>query len=208
MTMNKSDMSEKKLPVVEEFYSIQGEGFHTGKPAYFIRVGGCDNTCAWCDTKFSWDNQSHWLVTVDEVVERAAGFAAKSVVVTGGEPLSHNLDYLCKKLKEKNMETFLETSGSHPLSGTWDWICFSPKRQALPEPEIYNIADELKVVIQSKEDFEWAEKNAELINNNCKLFLQPEWSKFDTIIKEVVEYVKANPKWNISLQSHKFMQIP
>ena len=206
--MSTEDNKVIKLPVVEEFYSIQGEGFHTGKPAYFIRIGGCDNTCAWCDTKFSWDNQSHWLVNVDKVVEKAIGFVAKSVVVTGGEPLSNNLDYLCNKLKENNIETFLETSGSHPLSGKWDWICFSPKKHATPEEEIYQLADELKIVIQTIEDFEWAEMNAALVNKNCKLFLQPEWSMFDTIIKEVVEYVKANPKWSISLQAHKFMQIP
>jgi organic radical activating enzyme len=206
--MIKEAIIDKQLPVIEEFYSIQGEGYHTGKPAYFIRVGGCDNTCAWCDTKFSWDNQSHWLVDIDEVVERACTFAAKSVVVTGGEPLNHNLDYLCKKLKEKNIETFLETSGSHNMSGLWDWICFSPKKQAEPKPEIYKTANELKVVIQTKDDFVWAEKNASMVNLNCKLFLQPEWSKFESIIKGVVEYVKSNPKWNISLQAHKFMQIP
>ena len=202
------DNNEMRLPIIEEFYSIQGEGYHTGKPAYFIRVGGCDNTCAWCDTKFSWDNDSRWLVDVNKIIEKALGCAAKSVVVTGGEPLTHNLDYLCSKLKEHNIETFLETSGSHDLSGYWDWICFSPKKNAVPKNEIYTKADELKVVIQNTEDFIWAEKNAKLVNNKCKLFLQPEWSKFEEIIKDVVEYVKADPKWNISLQAHKFMQIP
>lgn len=206
--MKTEGLSGLKLPIVEEFYSIQGEGFHTGKAAYFIRVGGCDNTCAWCDTKFSWDNQSHWLINVDEVVKKALQYAAKAVVVTGGEPLNHNLDYLCNCLKENNIETFLETSGSHPLSGKWDWICFSPKKHASPEQEIYSKANELKIVIQSVDDFVWAEENAVLVNKECKLFLQPEWSKFEIIIKDVVEYVKANPKWNISLQAHKFMQIP
>jgi 7-carboxy-7-deazaguanine synthase len=198
----------KMLPIVEEFYSIQGEGVHTGKAAYFIRIGGCDIACEWCDTKFSWDHNPEVFVEVNEVIKRASSVAAKAVVVTGGEPLIHNLNYLCEKLKENNISTFLETSGAYDLTGQWDWICLSPKKQNPPKPEIYAKADELKVIIQSKEDFIWAEGNAKLIGPNCKLLLQPEWSCFHKIIKVVVEYVKSNPKWNISLQAHKFMQIP
>lgn len=197
-----------KLPVIEKFYSIQGEGFHTGKAAYFIRIAGCDIGCNWCDTKFSWNNQSEWLVSVNEIVENAAKFPAKAVVITGGEPLSYNLDDLCENLKNNGISTFLETSGVYPLSGKWDWICLSPKKQNPPLSEIYNKADELKVIIQSSNDFLWAEENALLVKPESKLFLQPEWSHFSKIIDKVVEYVKANPKWNISIQAHKFMRIP
>ncbi|OFX41330.1 MAG: 7-carboxy-7-deazaguanine synthase QueE [Bacteroidetes bacterium GWA2_32_17] len=198
----------KKLPIIEKFYSIQGEGYNTGKAAYFLRIAGCDIACSWCDTKFSWNNNSEWLMSVEEIIEIASKFPAKAVVVTGGEPLCYNLDLLCNNLKKKNIETYLETCGAYILTGVWDWICLSPKKQNPPLSEIYTKANELKVIIQNSQDFIWAEENSKKVNANCKLFLQPEWSKFGEIIDEVVEYVKANPKWNISIQAHKYMHIP
>lgn len=197
-----------KLPIIEKFYSIQGEGYHTGKAAYFIRIAGCDIACDWCDTKFSWNNHPEWLMKVEEIVEIASKYPAKAVVVTGGEPLSYNLDMLCDSLKEKEIETYLETCGAYELTGNWNWICLSPKMQNPPVADIYNKADELKVIIQNTNDFIWAEENAKKVNKNCKLFLQPEWSMFGEIIEDVVSYVKENPKWNISIQAHKFMHIP
>ena len=198
----------KKLPLMEEFYTIQGEGYHTGKPAYFIRLGGCDIGCNWCDTKLSWNPELHKLVKVEEIAVKAGTYPAKAVVVTGGEPLSYNLDFLCSKLKKFNIKTFLETSGAYKLSGKWDWICLSPKKQNPPLPEIYAKANELKVIILSNNDFQWAENNAKQVNKSCKLYLQPEWSRYKKIIPAIIEYIKNNPKWSISLQSHKFMNIP
>jgi len=198
----------RKLPVVEEFYSIQGEGFHTGKPAYFLRIGGCDVGCSWCDTKFSWDPSLHPVVSVDEIAERIFDCPAQALVVTGGEPLLFNLQYLCLVMKEKKIKLFLETSGSHKLSGTWDWICLSPKKQMPPLERIYPLANELKVIIENSRDFEWAEWNKTKVRKNCELFLQPEWSVYNRIIKPLTQYVKSNPDWKISLQAHKFMRIP
>ncbi|MCB2218954.1 MAG: 7-carboxy-7-deazaguanine synthase QueE [Bacteroidetes bacterium] len=196
------------LPLMEDFYTIQGEGYHTGKPAYFARVGGCDVGCSWCDVKESWNAEIWPLTPTDEIVERILRCPAKAVVVTGGEPLMYNLNYLCEKLKRARFETFLETSGSHPISGNWDWICLSPKKYSPPLEEIYSLADEYKVIIQSKGDFEWAAKNTHRLRNDCKLYLQPEWSKVDEIMPAIVDYVKDHPEWNISLQSHKYMHIP
>jgi 7-carboxy-7-deazaguanine synthase len=196
------------LPLMEDFYTLQGEGFHTGKPAYFIRIGGCDVGCSWCDVKESW-NAGLWPLTVtDEIIRRVEACPAKATVVTGGEPLIYNLDYLCSGLKSKGFMTFLETSGSHPLSGQWDWICLSPKKYSPPLAEIYQKADEYKVIVQAKGDFDWAEKNIKLLREDCKLFLQPEWSRSDAIMPEIIDYVKENPGWRISLQSHKYMKIP
>ncbi|MCD4732088.1 MAG: 7-carboxy-7-deazaguanine synthase QueE [Bacteroidales bacterium] len=193
---------------MEDFYTIQGEGFHTGKPAYFTRIGGCDVGCSWCDVKESW-NASLWPLTkTDEIVKRVLNNPSKSVVVTGGEPLMYNLDYYCSELKKNGMKIFLETSGSHPLSGKWDWICLSPKKFSPPLEDIYNKADEYKVIIQSRGDFDWAEKNISRLRKDCKLFFQPEWSKRNMILQDIVDYVMENPKWQISLQSHKYMRIP
>jgi organic radical activating enzyme len=197
-----------KLPLVEEFFSLQGEGYHTGKAAYFIRLGGCDIGCSWCDSRFSWNPDLHPMVETEAIIDRVAKSGTDSVVVTGGEPLMWNLDYLCTGLKNKNIRTFIETSGAYPLSGKWDWICLSPKRNMPPVNENYEAADELKVIIQDKNDFAWAEEYRGMVNSKCRLFLQPEWSRFETIIPEIVEYVKRNPSWRISLQVHKFMHIP
>jgi organic radical activating enzyme len=197
-----------KLPVVEEFFSLQGEGFHTGKAAYFIRLGGCDIGCSWCDSRFSWNPEIHPVVETKSIIDRVVESGADSVVVTGGEPLMWSLDDLCKGLKNKNISTFIETSGAYQLTGMWDWICLSPKQNMPPITDICKLADELKVIISNKSDFDWAEKYHKRVSEGCKLFLQPEWSLFETIIAEVVEYIKKNPAWRISLQAHKYMHIP
>ncbi len=200
--------SGRYLPVMEEFYSLQGEGYNTGEAAYFLRVGGCDVGCHFCDVKESWDADLFPPKPVDDVIERASEFAGRSVIVTGGEPLMYNLDYLCTKLKENGFKIFLETSGSHPVSGVWDWICLSPKKNAAPLHEIYAKAHELKVIIYNHSDFDWAEENARVVSADCILYLQPEWSNRGEMMPLIVEYVKNNPKWKISLQTHKYMRIP
>lgn len=193
---------------MEEFYSVQGEGFNTGKPAYFIRVGGCDTGCRWCDVKEAWDAAQIPPISTDIVIDHASSFPAKAVVVTGGEPLLYNLSYLCDGLKQNNVTRFLETSGSLPLSGNWDWICLSPKKEVPPLPEIFKITNELKVIIFNIDDFAWAEENKEKVNESTMLYLQPEWSQRNKMIPEIVRYIKINPVWKISLQSHKYMHIP
>jgi organic radical activating enzyme len=197
-----------KLPLVEEFFTLQGEGYHSGKAAYFVRLGGCDIGCSWCDSRFSWNPQLHPLVETDQIIEHTVGSGANAVVITGGEPLIWNLDYLCSGFKKNHIETYIETSGAYPLTGSWDWICLSPKKNMPPLDNICNIADELKVIIQNTDDFEWAEKYRSLVDEKCKLFLQPEWSRFEQITPEIVSYVKKNPVWRISLQIHKYMHIP
>jgi organic radical activating enzyme len=196
------------LPVVEEFFSLQGEGYHTGKAAYFIRLGGCDIGCSWCDSRFSWNPDIHPMIETNAIIDHVTNSGADSVVVTGGEPLMWNLDNLCKGLKTKNIRTFVETSGAYPLSGEWDWICLSPKRNMPPLGEICKMAGELKVIVQDKSDFDWAEKHHKLVSPECRLYLQPEWSRFDVVISDIVEYIKKNPEWRISLQVHKYMHIP
>lgn len=196
------------LPLMEDFYTIQGEGGNTGKPAYFIRLGGCDVGCHWCDVKESWNADLHPLTLADEIVSTAASFPAKAVVVTGGEPLIYNLDYLCEQFKSRGIKTFIETSGAYPHSGSWDWICLSPKKFKKPVQSMLDRAHELKVIIFNSSDFSWAEEHASQVNSDCRLFLQPEWSKSEKMLPDIIEYVKSNPKWNISLQTHKFMHIP
>ena len=196
------------LPVMEEFYSLQGEGFNTGQAAYFIRVGGCDVGCKWCDVKESWNASDFPPVSTDIVVQQATSFPAKAIVVTGGEPLLYNMDYLCNELHREGIRIFLETSGSQPLSGTWDWICVSPKKDAPPMKEVAIMASELKVIIQDNADFQWAEENSLLVSQSCMLYLQPEWSRRETMMPQIIRYIQANPKWKISLQSHKYMHIP
>lgn len=201
-------VTEQKLPVMEHFYTIQGEGFYQGHAAYFIRLGGCDVGCVWCDVKESWDADAHPKYSIDEMVNWVIDAKAPLAVVTGGEPLLHQLDALTAALKNKGIKTNIETSGSSPLSGQWDWICVSPKKFKAPLIEVVEKANELKVVVFNKSDFEWAEKHAALVNNQCKLYLQPEWDKSAQVLPLIIEYVKHNPKWKISLQVHKYMNIP
>jgi len=197
-----------KLPLVEQFYSVQGEGFHTGKPAYFIRIGGCDIGCHWCDSKVTWNPEVHPLVDVDEIMNEVLQTPAQSIVVTGGEPSLYNMNPLCEALKKHQIKTFLETAGTNQLTGQWDWICLSPKKQTPPLSVYYDKADELKVIIYEADDLRWAEEASEKVNERCRLYLQPEWSQYKKMIPLIVEYVKAHPIWNISLQAHKFMRIP
>jgi organic radical activating enzyme len=198
----------KKLPLVEDFYTIQGEGYHSGKPAYFIRLGGCDVGCRWCDAKYTWNPRQFPPQSVDTIIERAYGYPARAIVITGGEPSLYPLHYLTAALKNKGLEIFIETSGVQPLDGIFDWICLSPKRQSPPLAENLARADELKVIVESPADFAWAEANAAQVMKRCKLFLQPEWSRYEEMIVPIVDYAKAHPQWNVSLQTHKFMHIP
>lgn len=193
---------------MEEFYSLQGEGFHTGKAAYFVRVGGCDVGCHWCDIKESWDASVVAPVNVDETIKNALRYKARSVVITGGEPLMYNLEYITWQFRENGFRIFLETSGSHELSGAFDWICLSPKRNNPPLDELYPAADELKVIVEKEEDFLWAEEHARKVKKDCFLFLQPEWSRSKQMMPVIVDYIQNNPQWQISLQSHKYMRIP
>ena len=196
------------LPVMEQFYTIQGEGFNTGKAAYFIRIGGCDVGCHWCDVKESWDASVHPLTTVDSLIENIKAYKAESVVITGGEPLIYNVDVLTAALKNAGLSTFIETSGAYKLSGNWDWICLSPKKTMPPLPEVFQKANELKVIVYNQHDFAWAEEQAAQVSKDCYLYLQPEWSKSKLILNDIIEYVKTHPRWMISLQTHKFMNIP
>lgn len=196
------------LPLMEDFYTIQGEGHYQGQAAYFIRLGGCDVGCVWCDVKESWDASGHPVVSIAEMTERARASGTPVVVVTGGEPLMYDLTELTRSIKAGGMRTHLETSGVYPITGTWDWICFSPKKFKAPDPSVPAQADELKIIVYHKTDFEWAEKHARLVPNDCELFLQPEWSKEKEMLPLIIDYVKAHPRWKISLQIHKYMDIP
>ncbi|MCX8019606.1 MAG: 7-carboxy-7-deazaguanine synthase QueE [Chitinophagaceae bacterium] len=196
------------LPVMEHFYTLQGEGYHQGKAAYFIRLGGCDVGCVWCDVKESWDASAHPLLSVEHLVDEIKKTPSKIVVVTGGEPLQHNLDELTAALRKAGFQTHLETSGAYPLSGMWDWICLSPKKFKEPLQEILPQAHELKVIIYHQSDFEWAEKYAKQVSPDCKLYLQPEWEKSSQMMPLIIEYIKNHPKWELSLQIHKFIQVP
>ena len=198
----------RALPVMEHFYTIQGEGFYQGRAAYFIRLGGCDVGCVWCDVKDSWDASKHPLVSVETLVTAVKKTVAKLVVITGGEPLMHQLDELTKALQNAGLETNIETSGSSTLSGSWDWICLSPKKFKAPIEEVILFADELKIVVFNKSDFKWAEEYAALVKKDCKLYLQPEWSKAKEIIPLMVDYIKENPQWEMSLQLHKYINVP
>ena len=198
----------RKLPLVEDFYTIQGEGYHSGKPAYFIRLGGCDVGCRWCDAKYTWNPKIFPPTAIGTIVERAASCSAQAIVITGGEPLLYPLGMLTRELHARGLEIFLETSGTNPISGEFDWICLSPKRQMPPLSEALRRADELKVIVQTKEDLEWAIECSKRVSSKCLLYVQPEWSVYESIIGEMVEWVKENPEWNISIQTHKFMHIP
>ncbi len=196
------------LPLMEDFYTIQGEGFYQGSAAYFIRLGGCEVRCVWCDVKDSWEADAHPKVDVKQMAAKAKASGSKIVVVTGGEPTMHNLAALATELKKEGLRTHIETSGAYPLTGQWDWVCFSPKKFKHPHSSVSEKANELKVVIFHKSDFTWAEEFANQVNPDCELFLQPEWSKEKDILPLIIEYVKKDPRWKISLQVHKYMDIP
>lgn len=196
------------LPVMEAFYTIQGEGFHQGRAAYFIRLGGCDVGCVWCDVKESWDASQHPQLPIEQIVADAQLHPGRLAVITGGEPLLHNLDELTSQLHKAGFETNIETSGSSPLSGEWDWICLSPKKFKAPLPAILPKANELKVVVFNKHDFEWAETYAAQVNPDCKRYLQPEWSKAAEMTPLIIDYIKAHPQWELSLQIHKYINVP
>ncbi len=197
-----------KLPVMEHFYTIQGEGFHTGKASYFIRLGGCDVGCHWCDVKESWDAANHPLIAIDKMVDVVVLSKAKICVITGGEPFMHNLNALTKLLQKNKIRTHVETSGAYPVTGKWNWVCVSPKRFKKPLPEVLSLANELKVIVYHKNDFRFAEKYGEEVVTGCKLFLQPEWSVQTEILPLIIDYVKKHQQWEISLQVHKYMNIP
>ena len=197
----------KMLPLMEEFYTIQGEGYHTGKAAYFIRVGGCDVGCHWCDVKESWNAEIHPPTHVNTIVNHAKKYS-DTVVITGGEPLMWSMNYLTSELQNHGIKTHIETSGAYSFSGVWDWFCLSPKKTKLPLEEVYKEANELKMIIFNKSDFKFAEEQAAKVSVNCELFLQPEWSKKEKMTELIVEYVMKNPKWKISLQTHKYLNIP
>ena len=193
---------------MEMFYTLQGEGYHQGKAAYFIRLAGCDVGCVWCDVKESWDASKHPVFSIDEIVTSALAHPARLAIITGGEPLLYNLDALTTALKKAGFEVNIETSGSSPMSGNWDWVCLSPKKFKAPLTESIEAASELKVVIFNTHDFEWAETYAKQVAPNCKLYLQPEWDKSNEITPLVIEYIKAHPKWELSAQLHKYIQVP
>jgi 7-carboxy-7-deazaguanine synthase len=196
------------LPVMEQFYTIQGEGFNTGRAAYFIRLGGCDVGCVWCDVKESWDADAHPRQAVANLVAAASEYPGRNVVITGGEPLMHNCLPLTKALQEAGFKTWIETSGAHPLSGNWDWLCVSPKKFKAPLPEVLAHADELKIIVFNDSDFKWAEEHAALVPSTTRLYLQPEWSRAARMTPALIDYVKANPRWQVSLQTHKYLDIP
>ena len=195
------------VPLMEEFYTIQGEGYHTGKAAYFVRIGGCDVGCHWCDVKESWNPDLHPPTEIGRIADNAASYA-QTVVVTGGEPLTWNMDPLTEALKDRGLQVHIETSGAYELSGQWDWICLSPKKTKPPVPEIYSQAHELKIIIFNQHDFKWAEEHAAKVGEHCKLYLQPEWSKSKQMMPLIADYVMKNPRWQISLQTHKYIGIP
>ena len=205
--MNEALKAGLVVPLMEEFYTIQGEGYHKGSAAYFVRIGGCDVGCHWCDVKESWDAEKHPPTEISTIINNAKQYS-DTIVVTGGEPLMWNMSLLTAGLRNENLATHIETSGAYPLSGDWDWICLSPKKRMLPLDDIYKVADEIKVIVYNQNDFVFAEEQAAKVQPNCKLFLQPEWSKREQVMPIIVDYVLQHPKWKASLQTHKYMNIP
>lgn len=195
------------LPLMEEFYTIQGEGYFKGTAAYFIRVGGCDVGCHWCDVKESWNAETHPPTAIEKIINNAASYS-DTIVITGGEPLTWDMGPLTQGLKAKGLKTHIETSGAYTLTGTWDWICLSPKKMKTPVPKVYEKANELKVIVYNKHDLIFAEEQAKKVNKDCILYLQPEWSVRDKVVPMIVDYVMANPQWKVSLQTHKYLNIP
>lgn len=206
--MTETTTAISTLPVMEDFYTLQGEGFHQGKAAYFIRLGGCDVGCVWCDVKDSWEAGRHPLRPIPELVSKVKKNPGNIVVITGGEPLMHNLDELTRQLHNAGLRTHMETSGSSPLSGSWDWITLSPKKFKAPLPEILPQAHELKIVVFNRSDFAWAEQWGAQVSEDCKLYLQPEWSRAEQVTPLIIDYIKANPSWQLSLQVHKYINVP
>jgi organic radical activating enzyme len=200
--------ADQGLPIMEHFFTIQGEGTYSGRAAYFVRLAGCDIGCVWCDVKESWDSELHPILGIDYLVSEIEKTTVDFVVITGGEPALYDLTFLIKKLKILKIDVAIETSGCYELKGIVDWYCFSPKKFKAPCKEAYQLANELKIVINHASDIAWAEKHAEKVKPSCKLYLQPEWSKSDSLLPLIIEYVKSNNKWRISLQTHKFMHIP
>ena len=200
--------ADQGLPIMEHFFTIQGEGTYSGRAAYFVRLAGCDIGCVWCDVKESWDSELHPILSIDYLVSEIEKTTVDFVVITGGEPALYNLAPFIKKLKKLKIEVALETSGCYELKGIVDWYCFSPKKFKAPCKEAYQLANELKIVINHPSDLAWAEKHAEKVKPSCKLYLQPEWSKSDSLLPMIIEFIKSNNKWRISLQTHKFMHIP
>jgi 7-carboxy-7-deazaguanine synthase len=196
------------LPVMEHFYTLQGEGFYQGQAAYFVRLGGCDVGCVWCDVKESWNRDNHPLIPIEDLVQNITGTPANISVITGGEPLLHDLTELTSQLKKQGIRTHIETSGSSPLSGNWDWITLSPKKFKAPLPEVLSYANELKIIVYNKSDFAWAEEYAAKVSSSCKLYLQPEWSKASVMTPLIIDYIKNHPQWQLSLQIHKFINVP
>lgn len=207
-TKSQTENIHSSLPVMEHFYTIQGEGYYSGQAAYFIRLAGCDVGCVWCDVKESWDASIHPKYSVDEIVKWVTDSKTRIAVITGGEPLLHQLDELTTALQAKGIRTHIETSASSPLSGTWDWICVSPKKFKPPLNEVTFTAHELKVLVFNKSDLEWAEQHAQHVSKNCRLYLQPEWDKKETVLPLIIDYVKQHPQWTISIQTHKYINIP
>jgi len=192
---------------MEYFYSIQGEGFHSGKPAYFIRLSGCDVNCHWCDVKESWEISKDQYMHIDDIVNKVSNACADIVVITGGEPLMHDLTILTKTLKDNGKKVHIETSGTHSLNGDYDWICFSPKKFKEPLEDFFSISDELKIIIYNRSDFKWAEELSKKVSQKTELIMQPEWSKEELISPLILDYIKLNPKWRISVQTHKYLNV-
>jgi 7-carboxy-7-deazaguanine synthase len=206
--ISKTKATAETLPVMECFYSIQGEGMHTGKAAYFIRLGGCDVGCHWCDVKESWDKTKHPEIEIKQLVKEAKNSGAPMVIITGGEPAMYSLKKITALLKKEKLAVHLETSGAYTINGEFDWICVSPKKRKPPLNDSLKKADEVKFIIYNKDDFSWAEKNALHVKEKCKLFLQPEWSKSAVVMPWITKYIKTNPAWRISLQTHKYLNVP
>lgn len=196
------------LPIMEQFYSVQGEGYFSGRPAYFIRIAGCDVGCSWCDVKESWNANEHKVLSIKQIIDLVTSTNTNFVVITGGEPAMYNLEALTKALKEINCFIAIETSGVYQLSGELDWVCFSPKKFKEPTESIYKLASELKVIVYNRHDIAWAEEHASKLNSNCKLYLQPEWSKHEKMLPLILDYIKEHPKWTLSLQTHKYINVP
>jgi organic radical activating enzyme len=208
LTVQPNTATITTLPVMEAFYTIQGEGYHQGRAAYFIRLGGCDVGCVWCDVKDSWDASRHPQLTIDSIVNAAVASPGRIAVITGGEPLMHDCRELTSSLQQAGFATHIETSGSHPLSGQWNWICLSPKKFKAPLPEITGRANELKVVVFNKSDFAWAERYAAMVSPDCKLYLQPEWGRSSEMTPLIINYILEHPQWEFSLQIHKYINVP